>query len=176
VNWVPFYAALAGSTAAVMGLLFIAVQLSMERLPADELRGWQSVAFCTFYLYLTGFFLPLWFLMPSFGTGSHAVIALIVSIIGIVRIARASIPIWHGVLRIGGNRWWQMLWYSVGPLILYMLIVYQAGMAYFGQWQDVTEQNVAIVLVILFSLALRNSWKLFVEAAFQIRDRDKIRR
>jgi hypothetical protein len=163
-----------GAAAAVMGLLFIAVQLSMERLPLDERRGWQSVAFCTFYLFLTGFFLPLWFLMPSFDRRGHAVIALIVAVIGVVRIVRASVPVWHGVLRIGGNRWWQMLWYSVGPLILYLLIVYYASRAYFGRWHDVTEQNVAVVLVILFSLALRNSWKLFVEAAFQAREGDKM--
>ncbi len=45
MNWAPFYAAMVGAAAAVMGLLFVAVQLSAEKLPSDVRDGWQSVAF-----------------------------------------------------------------------------------------------------------------------------------
>jgi len=165
-----------GAAAAVMGLLFIAVQMSAEKLPAEVRHGWRSVASCTFYLYLTGFFLPLWFLIPSFDPHGRAVITLIVAFVGVTRTVRASVPIWHGVLRIGGDRWRQMLWYSVGPLILYMLIVHQAAKAYFGKWSDSTEQTVSILLIVLFSLALKNSWNLFVEAAFEAREGEQAER
>ncbi|MBI5248921.1 MAG: hypothetical protein HY912_05450 [Desulfomonile tiedjei] len=167
MNWTPFYAAMVGAAAAVMGLLFVAVQLSAEKLPADVRDGWQSVAFCTFYLFLTAFFLPLWFLIPTFDARERPEITLIVASIGVLRSVRASIPIWHGVLRIGGNRWWEMLWYSLGPLILYMLILYEAGKTYYGHWSESTDQNIAIFLLILFSLGLKNAWNLFAEAAFQ---------
>jgi hypothetical protein len=167
VSWTPFYAAMVGASAAVMALLFVAVQLIADRLPADIRDGWQSVAFCTFYLFLTAFFLPLWFLIPSFDPHGRSVIAFIVAVIGIVRSMRASIPLWQGVLRIGHSRRREMLWYVAGPLTLYVLIVYESAKAYFGHWSDSTEQNVAIFLTILFSLALRNSWDLFTEAAFR---------
>ncbi len=172
MNWTPFYATMVGAAAAVMALLFVAVQLSAERLPADVREGWQSVAFCTFYLFLTGFFLPLWFLIPSFNPHGRAMITLVVAAIGILRTVRASIPIWHGVLKIGGGRWREMLWYSFGPVTVYVLIVYHAARAYFGQWGDSTDESVAILLVILFSLALKNSWNLFAEAAFQSHGRN----
>jgi hypothetical protein len=169
MNWAPFYAAMVGAAAAVMGLLFVAVQLSAEKLPADVRDGWESVAFCTFYLFLTAFFLPLWFLIPAFDARARPEIALIVGAIGISRVIRASIPIWHGALRIGGDRWREMLWYSVGPLALYMLILQEAGRAYYGHWTQSTDENIAIFLLVLFSLGLKNSWNLFAEAAFQSR-------
>jgi hypothetical protein len=170
VNWIPLYTAMVGAAAAVMGLLFIAAQLSAEKLPAEVRHGWRSVASCTFYLYLTGFFLPLWFLIPSFNPHARAMITLIVALIGVTRTIRASVPIWHGVLKVGGDRWWQMLWYSLGPLILYILIVHEAAKAYMGQWRDSTDQNLSILLIALFSLALKNSWSLFVEAAFRAKE------
>jgi hypothetical protein len=170
VNWTPLYAAMAGSAAAVMGVLFVAVQLSAERLPAEVRHGWRAVSSCIFYLYLTAFFLPLWFLVPAFDQHGRAVITLVVAGIGVARTVRASIPIWHGVLRDGDSVWWQMLWYSVGPLAVYTLIIVEGERAYFDQWKDSTEEHVAILLIILFSLGLRNSWTLFVEAAFQARD------
>ncbi len=60
-----------------------------------------------------------------------------------------------------------MLWYSVGPLALYMLILHEAARAYYGQWTESTDVNIAIFLIILFSLGLKNSWNLFAEGAFQ---------
>lgn len=173
MNWTPLYSAMVGAAAAVMGLLFIAAQLSAEKLPAEVRHGWRSVASCTFYLFLTGFFLPLWFLIPSFNPHARALITLIVALIGVARTIRVSVPVWHGVLKIGGDRWRQMLWYSLGPLILYVLIVHEAVRAYIGQWRDSTEQNLSILLIALFSLALKNSWSLFVEAAFQGREAEK---
>ena len=166
MNWTAFYAAMVGASAAVMALLFVAVQLIAGRLPAGIRDGWQSVAFCTFYLFLTAFFLPLWFLIPSFDPHSRSVIAFVVAVLGIVRTVKASVPLWRGVLRIGHSRWREMLWYVVGPWTLYVLIVYESAKAYFGNWLVSTEQNVAILLTILFSLAFRNSWDLFTEVAF----------
>jgi len=170
VNWVPFYAAMVGAAVAVMGLLFVAVQLSADRLPADVRRGWESVASCTFHIFLTVFFLPLWILIPAFDAHGRSLIVLIVSVIGVWRVVRASLPICNGALRIGGNRWWQMLWYSVAPLVLYALMVSEVAGAYLGQWQQSTDEHIAILLTVLFSLGLKNSWNLFTEVAFQARD------
>lgn len=170
MTWTTFYSAMVGAGAAVMGLLFIAVQLGANRLQKELKDGWQSVAYCTFYLFLTVFFLPLWFLIPTFHENQKATITIIIGVIGIVRIGRSSIPTWKGVLRIGGNRWWQMLWYSVGPITVYLLIVREAVRAHVGMWTASTEENIAVLLLILFSLGLRNSWNLFVEATFKAPD------
>jgi len=63
-----------------------------------------------------------------------------------------------------------MLWYSVAPLVLYALMVSEVAGAYLGQWQQSTDEHIAILLTVLFSLGLKNSWNLFTEVAFQARD------
>jgi hypothetical protein len=166
VDWTPFYVAMAGASATVMGLLFVAVQLSAERIPAHRRARWWSIAFSTFYMYLTTFFLPVWFLIPSLGPHSRPSVTCILAAIGILRVVRTAFSTWHGFFQGQAEPWWQRVWYLAGPLILYLLLAYYAGKAYLGEPQSTPDESVAILLVLVFSLALKNSWSLLVEGAF----------
>lgn len=166
MDWTPFYVAMAGAAATVLGLLFVAVQLSAGKVAAHRTARWWAIAFSTFYLYMTVFFLPLWFLIPSFSPYSRPVVTLILVGIGILRTVRAAFFVWRSVRPGQAEPWWQSLWYLAGPLILYLLLGYYAAISYRGGAEIAEEKNVGMVLVLIFSLALRNSWSLLVEGAF----------
>lgn len=166
MNWTPFYEVIAEASATVMGLLFVAVQLSAAKVAEHRSARWWSIAFSTFYLYLTVFFVPLWFLIPSAGQYSRPTFALILAFIGIGRTVRGSLFVWRGIIPGNEERWWQRVWYIAGPLVLYSILVYCAAKAYIVGEEIAEDKNVAIVLVLIFSLALKNSWSLLVEGAF----------
>jgi hypothetical protein len=166
VNWTPFYQVMAEASATVMALLFVAVQLSAAKVSEHRSARWWSIAFSTFYLYLTAFFVPLWFLIPSMGPYSRPMLAFILASIGIVRTVRGSLFVWRGTARNPEEQWWQRTWYIAGPLILYGFLAYYAARSYFASTEIAEEKNVAIVLVLIFSLALKNSWSLLVEGVF----------
>jgi hypothetical protein len=165
VNWTPFYQVMAEAAATVIGLLFVAVQLSAGKVSEHRNARWWATAFSTFYLYLTVLFLPLWFLIPSLSPHSRAVFSLVLAAIGIVRIVRGSLFVWRGVFPGHAKRWWERGWYIAGPLILYIVLGYYAAKSYLAGAEIAEDENVAIMLVLIFSLALRNSWSLLVEGA-----------
>ena len=77
MEWTPFYSTMATAAATVIGLLFVAVQLSAERIAGDQSDRWWAIAFSTFYMFLTVFFLPLSYLSPALKPHGRAVLTLI---------------------------------------------------------------------------------------------------
>jgi hypothetical protein len=163
VEWNPFFTTLGSAAATVLALLFVAVQLIADRIEGDQKDRWWAIAFSTFYLFLTVFFVSLWYLSPVLSSHGRAVFTLILVIMYIFRIARSSFLIWHGMFRRRGERLWETFWNLAAPFIIYLLLAYHSLSILYGAPPDKLDEDVAVLLTILFGLALRNSWHLVVE-------------
>jgi len=82
---------------------------------------------------------------------------------------QTSLTIWHGMFRRRGERLWETFWNLAAPLIIYLLLGYHGLRAFLGDPRDNLDEQVALLLAILFGLALRNSWHLVVEGVFRRR-------
>jgi hypothetical protein len=167
VEWTPFYSTMATAAATVIGLLFVAVQLSAERIAGDQSDRWWAIAFSTFYAFLTVFFLPLAYLSPTLKPHGHAVLTLILAVVYVFRMAQTSLLIWHGMFRRRGDRLWETFWNLLGPLIVYSLLGYDAAKTLLSGSSGPMDDRISTLLVVLFAIALRNSWHLVVEGVFR---------
>jgi hypothetical protein len=59
-----FYSALAAATATLLGLLFVAIQLNMERLLKEPTGQWKALAVSTFQTYVLLLIVSLFSFMP----------------------------------------------------------------------------------------------------------------
>jgi hypothetical protein len=167
VEWTPFYATMATAAATVIGLLFVAVQLSAERIAGDQSDRWWAIAFSTFYMFLTVFFLPLSYLSPALKPHGRAVLTLVLAAIYVFRMAQTSFLIWHGMFRKRGDRLWETFWNLLGPVFVYILLGYDALRTLLNNPYVPMDDRIAILLTVLFAIALRNSWHLVVEGVFR---------
>ncbi|HTY22544.1 MAG TPA: hypothetical protein VMC85_05405 [Desulfomonilaceae bacterium] len=169
MDWTAFFSVLGAAAATVIGLLFVAVQLSAEKIVGDQSDRWWAIAFSTFYLFLTVFFVSLSYLSPALKSHGRALWTLILVAIYIFRMGQTSLLIWHGMFRRRGERLWETFWNLAAPLIIYLLLGYHGLRAFLGDPRDNLDEQVALLLAILFGLALRNSWHLVVEGVFRRR-------
>ena len=167
VEWTPFYSTMATAAATVIGLLFVAVQLSAERIAGDQSDRWWAIAFSTFYMFLTVFFLPLSYLSPALKPHGRAVLTLILAAIYVFRMAQTSFLIWHGMFRKRGDRLWETFWNLLGPVFVYILLGYDASRTLLTKPYVPMDDSIAVLLTVLFAIALRNSWHLVVEGVFR---------
>ncbi len=167
MDWNPFFTTLGSAAATVLALLFVAVQLVADRVEGDQKERWWAIAFSTFYLFLTVFFVSLFYLSPTLVGHGRAIFTLILVAMYILRIARSSFLIWHGIFRRRGERLWETFWNLAVPFAIYLLLAYQSLSILRGAPPDKLNDNAAILLAVLFGLALRNSWHLVVEGAYR---------
>ncbi len=167
MDWTSFFTTLGNAAATVLALLFVAVQLVTDRIEGDQRDRWWAIAFSTFYLFLTVFFVSLFYLSPSLNWHGRAVFTLVLVVMYILRITRSSFLIWHGMVRRRGERLWETVWNLAVPFVIYLLLAYQSFSILRGAPPDKLNENVAILLAVLFGLALRNSWHLVVEGVYR---------
>lgn len=165
MEWNAFYAAMAGSSATVIGLIFVAVQLKSSMFSHKSV--WKAVAFSTFYIYFMVLILSLTFLIPAVGPKIKSIIILVHVGLGTYRVVRIWFPIWHGIFKGSGEGFMEAIWFLAGPFVLYSLLAYHAVHTYLGKYEKSFDDNIAIILLVLLALALRNSWNLLVDGAFQ---------
>jgi hypothetical protein len=115
VEWTAFFTTLGSAAATVLALLFVAVQLTADRIEGDQKDRWWAIAFSTFYLFLTVFFISLSYLSPALKSHGQALATLILVVIYIFRITRSSLPIWHGMFRRRGEQLWETFWNGSSP-------------------------------------------------------------
>ena len=166
MEWHPFFTTLAGAAATVLALLFVAVQLVGDRIGGDQRDRWWAIAFLTFYLFLTVFFVSLSKLIPLLRSHGRAVTTLVLVLIYIFRLASSSFLIWRGMFLRKGEQLWETLWNLAAPLVIYVLLGYDSLRVLFGN-QSQLDELVAFLIAILFGLALKNSWDLIVEGTFR---------
>ncbi len=61
---------------------------------------------------------------------------------------------------------WETFWNLAAPLIIYVLLGFDSLRILLGG-QGQLDQPTALLIAILFGLALRNSWHLIVEGVFE---------
>lgn len=165
MEWNAFYAAMAGSSATVIGLIFVAVQLKSDKF--SQRSVWKAVASSTFYIYFMVFFLSLTFLIPALGPTTRSTVILVNVGLGAYRVVRIWFPVWHGIFKGSGEGFMEAIWFLAGPFLLYGLLAHHAVNIYLGKHENSFDDNIAIILLVLLGLALRNSWNLLVDGAFQ---------
>jgi hypothetical protein len=160
MSWSDFYVTTATAAATVLGLLFVAVQFNLERLPAGQPAPWLATARATWIIFATLFFVALIYLTPAFTANGRIVGTTLVVLISGRRTVSAWLPLRHAT---SGSLWETLkgaVWVMLAPLALYaLLLLYTIAASRHGGSQG----GVAYVIVGMFALALRNSWDLLVE-------------
>jgi len=162
MDWTTFYLGTAGAAATLMGLLFIGVQFRLGELRNGPVGRWKFTARSTFTMYVLLFILPMSFLIPNLGTAGHASFTFIVVIFCAVRAFATWLPIWRSISQ-RRERVIETLWLLVGPLAAYLLLAYFGFQLCRGDNPNEVQTNIALILIVFFSIVLRNSWNLLVE-------------
>lgn len=165
LEWNAFYAAMAGSSATVVGLIFVAAQLRYQKFSRKPL--WDAIASSTFFMYFLVFFLSLTFLIPGLEALAKSVIILAHIGLGVYRVVRIWSPVWIGIFKNGEQGIADSLWFLVGPFVLYSLLGYQAIKIFVGRQEPSLDTQIAFILLVVLGLALRNSWTLLMDRDFQ---------
>jgi uncharacterized membrane protein len=169
MTWSDFYVTTATAAAALLGLLFVAVQFNLERLPADQSQQWLASARATFLVFATLFLVPLVSLVPGQLHGELVPWTAFILLVSGWRIVAAWLPARHSILGRKRTTLIHALWLVVGPLALYAaLLGYTVAFAR----GSAPQFPIAYILIGLFGLALRNSWDLLVELRFAARAED----
>jgi hypothetical protein len=166
MDWNPYFTTMAAATATVMGLLFIAVQLSNDKLKEDDKRPIRALALSTFYILMVVFLVSVFFLIPALGPTQQALVVFLAAGFGLLRIFSNWLPVMRNPYFGQRERAWQTVWHFIGPMLAYFYLVYIGIQILSGGQPQGTDFEVAIVLIFLFSNGIRNSWNLVVEMAF----------
>ena len=170
MDWSTFCLGLVGAAATVTGLLFIAVQINRDVLFAGRNERSRAIAGSTFTMFVLLILIPLVYLIPGLSTKGRAIFSLIIGLFGIVRVVRSWLPVWASMILDGvKGRLLATAWLLIAPIIMYAILAISSyGLLSADETTQATLQtNIAICLVALFSIALRNSWNLIFEVAYQ---------
>ena len=158
-DWNLFFATTAGSAATLVGLLFVATQLHIGVF-SDPKNRWAALAQSTLTILATAFALSLSFLIPT----------LNLQVRGEIILAGAAFAIWRGI-----RIWWpvfrlrdrdrrhlfvQSFWLLLLPFVVYIYLLTGAVGLLHGD--TLAIYNVSGGLLLMFVLALRNTWRLVV--------------
>jgi hypothetical protein len=167
MDWTTFYAATAGASATLLGLLFVGIQLHIDGLSSDALSRWRALARSTFDHYTALFILSVLMLFPKVSNSMFAVFVLFVALPGILRLARVWAPVWRRMFRDQRGQVWELLWLVASPLATYGLMAALAvQLAHSGPSPEL-QQDIGYCVMSLFAIVLRNSWKLTMEMTLE---------
>ena len=159
-----FFGWAAGASATLLGLLFVAIQVSFGRFKYDPGNRRHAMARSTFGIYLTLFLSSLVFLWPDVDRSSVSIAVVLLSMFGATNVARTWVPVWRGMLREHQlDRLWQTAWLLVGPLVCYAVLAYDSYSQLRNPGRRIIELAVPGVILGLFSIATRNAWNLLVQ-------------
>ncbi len=158
-SWHDFYLAVASASAALLGLLFVGVTISLSSMSAAgrvDLRTTANLAFSNL-LYLLG--LSLVVLVPGRDASFLAISFTFIAVLGLLRIARRAVA-----LQQADSTWWRrrstvrrLAYTFVADLLLVAIAV---SLARTGD-PDVLLATTIVVLVLLLGSA-DVSWDLLV--------------
>ena len=154
-----FYTVLAGVTATLVGLLFVAVQQNITRLSRGPGTRWNAIAISTFQTYWLILAMSLFTFIPFF----RAPVLAIASVLGILRQVRTWLPVWKLTTQGRVARLRETFWLMVGPVIIYALIIYGALQLQQGKGDERLEASLATAFSGLLLSVLRNSWTLLIQ-------------
>src|SRR5512142_2463982 len=117
-----FYSVLAGATATLLGLLFIAIQPNLDILLNEPTGQWKALAISTFQTYVLLLIVSLFSFMPLL----RPLVLWIAALIGVLRQLRAWLPVW----KTGHGQWERLLetlWLFVAPALMWAWLAFSAS-------------------------------------------------
>ncbi len=154
-----FFSVSAASAATLVGLLFVATQLHLGVF-ADPKNRWAALGQSTLTILATAFVMSLAFLIPSLDAQLRGEIVVVAVVFATWR----TILIWWPVFRLQErgrvHRFAQSFWLLVLPFAVYTYLL--TGGLGLLRGQSGAILNVGYALLALFSIALRNAWRLVV--------------
>ena len=166
VNWHDFFLAVAGASAALLGLLFVGVSINLSTISGDErvdlrVRAGQAFANLNFVLVIA-----LIMLIPRPDPSSIAIALALVALLGGVRVVQNVRAILRGrsprEARIAAAR--RIGWTAVADVVL----AYTAWRIWAGTDAGVIENLVTVVIVLMIGAA-DVSWAMLVEVSADAR-------
>jgi hypothetical protein len=160
MDWTTFFVVSAGASATLVGLLFIGVQINVERFAAEPKNAWSLLARSTYAMFALLFLGSFMFLVPSLPDRARAEVIVAISAAGIFRAALSWRRVWEFSEQFGGRTFIVLIL----PLIGY-------GTALLGSFRLATSTGppdearglVALGFWFLYAVALRNSWSLLFD-------------
>jgi hypothetical protein len=159
-----FYVVAAGAAATLVGLLFVAVQIGPALTTSGAIGRRHAMARATFTIFAILFALSLYLLLPYQPNNARALVVLGAAVIGAVRAISTWLPVWADKLQ--GRvqfRLWQTAWLLLGPVVAYAFLVLAAIEQLHTNDATALDKGATPWLIMLFVLAVRNSWSLLVE-------------
>ncbi len=154
-----FYSVLAGATATLLGLLFLAIQPNIKQIFGEEgVRG-RALAISTFQTYGQILVVSLF----TFTILLRTPVIIFAAVLGIWRQLRTWLPVWRSITQGRLRKLGESFWVFLAPALLDDWLIYSATQLNQGKGSPGTELNIAVALVILLIIVLRNSWQLLVE-------------
>ena len=163
-DWNLFFATAAGSSATLVGLLFVATQLHIEVFK-DPTNMWAALAQSTLTILSVLFIMALFFVIPL-PTPELRIRGDFTVIVVVFSLWRTFGSWWPAMRKVGkgrGHQVVQSIWLLIVPLVWYAYLL--RGAVQLIQGQSDGTLTVATALLALFAIALRNAWRLVVAVA-----------
>jgi H+/Cl- antiporter ClcA len=167
-EWTPFFLGMSAASATLAGLLFVGIQFNIDTLVTNPGSRWYAVARSTFSTYTMLLLVPLVLVIPTTTLSTIATVLAIAGVLGAAGAVRTWLPVWKSILR-RQERLWQSFWLLFSPLFVYALLTWN-GLLLFGSSDPrPILLTISYDLIILFAIALRNSWRILVEVTLERR-------
>jgi hypothetical protein len=170
-DWDNFYLLVGGAAGSLIGLLFIVATLFSGRDRTRMLRAAAVYTTPTVFNLAVVLVLSAAALAPDVGAGAVGVTLLLASLIGLIH---GGVVIWRfGQLNAGETPHWSDSWcYCIGPAAAHAGLGVCAVLA----WRDpsMAPRAIAMVLMAMLLLAIRNAWDLVTWMAPTRRPEDEL--
>jgi hypothetical protein len=152
-SYTSFFAGSAGVSGALVGLLFVALSVSPERLKATrESAEHQAIAATAFTALTNALFLSMAGLLPGNGTQTASFILGVISLSSTIGLI---VRLWQ--VRSGGtlSRRWPVL-----LVLIFAVYATQAGTSFITSTTAQSHSLAAVFMFILFAVGVARSWEL----------------
>jgi hypothetical protein len=158
-SFLTFFAASAGAGAALIGLLFVAISISPERIFRSDKPEQQTVAMSAFTALVNAFFISLGALIPQ------VFIAWVVAALAFFGVSNTLNMGARLFLRRGGSSWTTVLRRAVLVIVSLVIYGYEAYVAIRlieAPNTNTTEwvQVIAVLTMAVYGLGLTRAWEL----------------
>ena len=125
----------------------------------DPQGHWKALSISTFQTYVLILVVCLFAFIPLLRT----MVLSVASLLGILRQLTTWVPVWRATAKVRRERLRETFWMLVSPALMYAWLIYSSSQLDKGKGTEGTETNIAVALIMLTIIVLRNSWRLLIE-------------